>query len=84
MTAQWDYRMVYVVWDHTRESTRRNPRLDWVVTFTDTRWEGWNEILNNLGDQGWEIFQIDKQVDSNMGTSTGAPKSYTIFAKKPR
>ena len=86
MSEQWRYWSLPVVWDTCKNSTGRQPVKDWQVKFNDnTRWEGWNEILSQLGEKGWEVFSV-VPVAAPAGTAGfgGGTEHFRLFAKKPK
>ena len=70
--GQWDYKAVYAFFDSSEQQ--------WTVSAAGAKWAGWNQILGNLSDQGWEIFSIVLEQRDQLGGGTG----YRIFCKKPR
>ena len=86
MNTQWEYRTPVPTWYYTRESSKQHPPFDWVVQFADgSQWDGWSEILDNLGNQGWEVFSVVVQEQTGHG---GADRiraaQFRVFPKRPR
>jgi hypothetical protein len=75
---QWAYRTVRVHWER-RDPVTQTGAGDWVARFGDFEWIGWDQILNNLSDEGWDIFNV--VMDSLI---QGQVNSYRIFGKRPR
>ena len=86
MNTQWEYRTLVPTWYYTRDSSKKNPQLDWIVQFADgSQWDGWPEILGNLGDQGWEVFSVIVQEETGHGGVEHIKASqFRVFAKRPR
>jgi hypothetical protein len=82
---QWEY-STFLVRRHqqTRSSTQHQPRYDWAAAFGDVQWDGWQEILDNIGKQGWEIISvvIEDQSENSVATS-GRTEAYRLFCKRP-
>jgi hypothetical protein len=83
--SQWDY-ITFLARRHqqTRASTQQRPRYDWAATFGDEQWDGWQEILDHLGKQGWEIISVvvEDQSENSVATS-GRAEAYRFFCKRP-
>jgi len=85
VASQWEYR-TFLVKRHqpVGGGTSQRPRYDWVAAVGDARWEGWEEILRNLGGDGWEIITvvIEDQSENSVAT-TGRTETYRVFCKRP-
>jgi hypothetical protein len=83
--SQWEY-ITFLARRHqqTRLSTQHQPRYDWTATFGDAQWDGWQEILDHLGKQGWEIISVvvEDQSENSVATS-GRTEAYRLFCKRP-
>jgi hypothetical protein len=56
---------------------------DWYIEFSGgTIWVGIAKILDNFGDQGYEVFNVIPEVSIN-GPGWTRVGSYRFFAKKP-
>lgn len=83
MSVQWDYHTWQVEHGETKASTRRDRVYGWLVHRANGEWDGWNEILAHIGNEGWEIFSV---VGTEGFSSTGSSgtRGFRIFAKKPK
>jgi hypothetical protein len=82
MASQWEYRQIFVRWDKVpRSSWRRDYEEDFIAELSEGTWLGWHNILDNLGRQGWEVFNI---IDCQRNPTNGFVMGYAVFAKRPR
>jgi len=80
MADKWSYWAIRVYYDDLPKRSRRKGR-DWYIDWADGDvWIGFNEIMDKIGEQGWEIFSVTAD---DWNTPAGYVRAYRIFAKKP-
>jgi hypothetical protein len=84
VTSQWEYRTILVRrHQETRGSTKSQPKFDWVASFGNVQWDGWDEILHKVSDQGWELLSVVIEDQStNSVATTGRTEAYRLFCKR--
>lgn len=45
-----------------------------------SRWEGWEEILSGIGDNGWEVISV---VTEERNATNERTIAYRVFCKRP-
>jgi hypothetical protein len=87
MSTQWSYRTLAVQYGDTGRGTQYDPHYDWCVYINaDRLLVGWQEILTELSETGWEIFSV-VGVEAATAVQTGGAgitTGFRIFAKKPK
>jgi hypothetical protein len=86
MSSLWAYWTFVVAWSETTNSTKRHPDYDWCVWLSDSQLTGWDEILNHISENGWEIVSVVGVDEIRTGSAmnvSGGTNSFRFFVKKP-
>jgi hypothetical protein len=76
--TQWRYWTIAAYLER-HEVSRKKVEWDWTVDFSDGRWIGLDQILDKLGEQGWEIISVIHQ-PSHLDNR----EFYRFFCKRPK
>jgi hypothetical protein len=80
VSEEWSYRAFRVRHGDIPKRARYKG-MDWYIEFSDGDiWIGFDEIMNKLGEKGWDIFSVT----ADFWGSDGNVRAYMLFAKKPK
>lgn len=86
VSGEWTYWTLTAEFQEIGTHPDGRPDREWVVTFSDSQWVGWRQILGKLGSDGWELISavVEEQGVYPSGQLSGHATAYRLFCKKPK